>query len=159
HFTGEDRRAMLTGNLVRVKTTSKGRIMPLYLKRDDPRWLEVAESLLLIFREGVNMTRGEITSEVDDLIGDGITTLAHRGLAKVLEDRAEFEVVADIAPETVRDKVFLAAAEQRRAARSSTALTTAQAPLLPLGFRGGFRREAVLEAVAQELGIEPDRLV
>ncbi len=44
---------MLTGNLVRVKTTSKGRIIPSYLNRDDPRWLEVAESLLLIFREGV----------------------------------------------------------------------------------------------------------
>ncbi len=34
---------MLTGNLVRVRTTSNGRIIPLYLNRDDPRWLEVAE--------------------------------------------------------------------------------------------------------------------
>src|SRR5438067_777464 len=110
---------MLTGNLVRVKTTSKGRIIPLYLRRDDPRWLEVAESLLLIFREGVGMTRGEIESEIDELIGEGMATLAHRGLAKVLEDRAEFEVVADVPPETVREKVFLAAAEQRRALRAA----------------------------------------
>ena len=51
---------MLTGNLVRIKTTSKGRVVPIYLRRDDPYWLEVAESLLLIFREGVGMTRGEI---------------------------------------------------------------------------------------------------
>jgi predicted nuclease of restriction endonuclease-like RecB superfamily len=136
---------MLTGNLVRAKTTSKGRVMPLYLKRDDPRWLEVAESLLLIFREGVDMTRGEIESEIDELIGEGMATLAHRGLAKVLEDRAEFEVVADVPPETVRDKVFLAAAEQRRALRAA-------------GHRAPFRREVVLDAVAKELGLEPERV-
>src|SRR3954454_16593263 len=105
---------MLTGNLVRVKTTSKGRIMPLYLKRDDPYWLEVAESLLLIFREGVGMTRGEIETEIDELVGEGLATLAHRGLAKVLEDRSEFEVVADVPPELIREKVFTAAAEQRK---------------------------------------------
>jgi predicted nuclease of restriction endonuclease-like RecB superfamily len=139
---------MLTGNLVRVKTTSKGRIIPMYLRRDDPRWLEVAESLLLIFREGVGLTRGEIEAEIDELIGEGIATLAHRGLAKVLEDRAEFEVVADVPPETVRDKVFLAAAEQRRSlARAAHA-----------GGRTPFRREAVLEAVAKELGLEPEKV-
>src|SRR3954452_12738111 len=106
---------MLTGNLVRVKTTSKGRIIPLYLKRDDPNWLEVAESLLLIFREGVGLTRGEIESEIDALYGESPATLVHRGLAKVLEDRAEFEVVADVPPEQVRARVFTAAAEHRKA--------------------------------------------
>src|SRR5215468_8677614 len=110
---------MLTGNLVRVKTTSKGRIAPIYLKRDDPYWMEVAESLLMIFREGVGMTRGEIEAEVDELVGEGLATLAHRGLAKVLEDRAEFEVVADVPPEQLREKIFAAAAEQRRQIHAS----------------------------------------
>jgi predicted nuclease of restriction endonuclease-like RecB superfamily len=137
---------MLTGNLVRVKTTSKGRIMPLYLRRDDPHWLEVAESLLLIFREGVNMTRGEIESEIDELVGEGLATLAHRGLAKVLEDRAEFEVVADVPPETIREKVFSAAAEHRRSLRSAD------------GHRAPFRRDQVLGAVASELQIEPEQV-
>ena len=50
---------MLTGNLVRVRT-SKDRVIPQYIDRDNGYWLEVAESLLLIFREGVGMTRGEI---------------------------------------------------------------------------------------------------
>src|SRR3954470_3186312 len=135
---------MLTGNLVRVRT-AKARVIPLYLNRESADWVEVAESLLLIFREGVGMTRGEIESEIDELIGEGIATLAHRGLAKVLEDRAEFEVVADVPPETVREKVFLAAAEQRRALKDA-------------GLRAPFRREVVLEAVAKELGIEPDRV-
>ena len=136
---------MLTGNLVRVKTTSKRRIMPLYLPRDNPQWLEVAESLVLIFREGVGMTRGEIESEIEELVGEGMATLAHRGLAKVLEDRAEFEVVADVPPETIREKVFSAAAEQRRSAHAA-------------GPRVPFQRDAVLKAVAVELGLGPEQV-
>src|SRR5258708_29449442 len=104
---------MLTGNLVRVRF-SKQRIIPLYLNRDDPQWLEVAESLLLIFRDGVGRTRGEIEAEIDELVGEGLATLAHRGLAKILEDRGEFEVVADVPPESLREKVFTAASEHRK---------------------------------------------
>ncbi|MBX6312100.1 MAG: DUF790 family protein [Isosphaeraceae bacterium] len=135
---------MLTGNLVRVRT-SRSRIIPLYLDRNDPNWLEIAESLLLIFREGVGMTRGEIQAEIDDLVGEGLSNLAHRGLAKVLEDRAEFEVVADVPPEELREKVFTAAAEHRRWLRAA-------------GQRTPFRREVVLQQVADELGLEPTRV-
>jgi predicted nuclease of restriction endonuclease-like RecB superfamily len=109
---------MLTGNLVRVRT-AKARVIPLYLNPESADWLEVAESLLLIFREGVGRTRGEIAAEIDEMIGEGLATLAHRGLAKVLEDRAEFEVVADVPPEVVREKVFTAAAEYRRGLRAA----------------------------------------
>ena len=136
---------MLTGTLVRVRF-SKQRIVPLYLKRDDPQWLEVAESLLLIFREGVGRTRGEIESEIDELVGEGLATLAHRGLAKILEDRAEFEVVADVPPESLREKIFAAAAEQRKALRVAG---QARAP---------FRRDAVLEAVATGLNLKPEQV-
>lgn len=135
---------MLTGNLVRVRAY-KGRIIPQYLRRDDPDWLEVAESLLLIFREGVGMTRGEIESEIDEMVGEGMATLVHRGLAKVLEDRAEFEVVADLPPEEIRQKVFTAAAEHRRRLRAE-------------GHRSPFRRDAVLARVAADLGLEPSKI-
>ena len=108
---------MLTGDLLRVRT-SKDRVIPLYLNRDSPQWLEAAESLLAIFRAGVGMTRGEIEEEIDDLFGSGgKATLVHRGIAKVLEDRAEFEVVSDVPPELIREKVFTAAAEARRKLR------------------------------------------
>ena len=70
---------------------SKQRVMPLYIDRDAPHWLEAAESLLLLFREGTGMTRGEIESEIDELFGGGgKATQVYRGIAKVLEDRAEF---------------------------------------------------------------------
>ena len=137
---------MLNGTLVRVRF-SKQRVIPLYLKRDDPQWMEVAESLLLIFREGVGRTRGEIETEIDEMLGEGLATLAHRGLAKILEDRAEFEVVADVPPESLREKIFTAAAEQRKTLRATG---KARAP---------FRRDAVLEAVAVELGVAPDQVI
>src|SRR5450759_4046210 len=125
---------MLSGNLVRV-AVSKERVIPRYLNRESQQWLEVAESLLMIFREGAGMTRGEIASEVDELVGEGLATITHRGLAKVLEDRAEFEVVSGAPPEELREKVFTAAAEYRKALRGAG---------LP-GHREPFRREAVLE--------------
>jgi len=135
---------MLTGNLVRVRI-AKGRVIPLYLDREAREWHEVAESLLLIFREGVGMTRGEIEAEIEEVIGGEAATLVHRGLAKVLEDRAGFEVVADVPPDELREKVFRAAADQRRALRAA-------------GHRAPFRREAVLEAVAKEVGIAPNEV-
>ena len=112
---------MLTGDLVRVKTT-KQRVIPLYIDRTAEPWLEAAESLLLLFREGTGMTRGQIESEIDELFGDGgKATQVYRGLAKVLEDRAEFEVVADVPPEELREKVFTAAADYRRQMRTGAA--------------------------------------
>ena len=136
---------MLTGNLVRVRF-SKQRAIPLYLDRADPQWLEVAESLLLIFREGVGRTRGEVDAEIDEMLGEGLQTLAHRGLAKILEDRAEFEVVADVPPDSLREKVFGAAAAHRRS-------------LIQAGeARHPFRRDLVLDGVAAELGITPEQV-
>jgi predicted nuclease of restriction endonuclease-like RecB superfamily len=137
---------MLTGNLVRVRSARR-RIIPLYLRRDDPNWLEVAEGLLLVFREGVGLTRGEIADQIEELVGEGQATLAHRGLAKVLEDRAEFEVVADVPPETIRREVFAAAAKHREALRNA-------------GFehRHDFRRDDVLGEVGARLNLTPEQV-
>ena len=136
---------MLTGNLVRV-AISKQRVIPRYLNRESQEWLEVAESLLLIFREGAGMSRGEIEDEVDDLVGEGLATLTHRGLAKVLEDRAEFEVVSAFPPEELREKVFTAAALQRQASRSQ-------------GHRAGFDRDQVIGSVAKVLEIDAETIL
>jgi uncharacterized protein len=149
---------MLTGDLVRVRT-SKERVIPLYLNRDSPQWLEAAESLLLIFREGVGMTRGEIEEEIDTLFGGGgKATLVHRGLAKVLEDRAEFEVVADVPPEVIREKVFTAAAEYRSRLKPMRPNPEASSAL-GHGPRPSFRRDEVLATVAREMDLEPDILL
>ncbi|QEH34949.1 hypothetical protein OJF2_34940 [Aquisphaera giovannonii] len=150
---------MLTGDLVRVRG-SKDRIIPLYLNRSSEQWLEAAESLLAIFRENVGMTRGEIEGEIDDLFGGGgKATLVHRGLAKVLEDRAEFEVVSDVPPETIRDKVFSAAAEARRKLREDRPAPVGEADGMALSARPAFHRDEILAAVSAELKLEPEILL
>ncbi len=141
---------MLTGDLVRVRT-SKQRVIPIYLDRSDERWLETAESLLLLFREGSGMTRGQIESEIDELFGGGgKATQVYRGLAKVLEDRAEFEVVSDVPPETVRERVFTAAAEQRRSMRAAQG-SGKERPI--------FRRDLIISGAASELDMDPKAVV
>jgi predicted nuclease of restriction endonuclease-like RecB superfamily len=140
---------MLTGDLVRVKT-SKLRIIPFYIDRNASNWLEAAESLLLLFREGAGMTRAEIEGEIDELFGGGArANQVIRGLAKVIEDRSEFEVVSDVPPEEIREKVFTAAAEYRRKLRAGAA-----GP----GQRAIFHREEVLGSVAPELGLDPEKI-
>jgi predicted nuclease of restriction endonuclease-like RecB superfamily len=144
---------MLTGDLVRVRT-SKERIVPLFLNRNSSQWLEAAESLLAVFREGVGITRGEIEEEINDLFGGGgKATLVHRGLAKVLEDRAEFEVVADVPPDQIREKVFTAAALARGKLRLER---QGQEQRVSLSARAKFPRDAVMAAVAEELGLTPE---
>lgn len=149
---------MLTGDLVRVRI-SKERVIPLYLNRDSSQWLESAESLLAIFREGVGMTRGEIEEEIDDLFGGGgKATVVHRGLAKVLEDRAEFEVVADVPPDLIREKVFTAAAEYRRRLKTD-ATAPHHEPAIGHGVRPSFHRDEILDTVAGELKITPETIL
>lgn len=136
---------MLTGNLVRVRN-ARNRVVPLYLDPDDPELLETAEILIRIFREGVNRTRAEIEEQIEELLGEGVGTIAQRGLAKVLEDRAEFEVVSDVEPETLRREVFRLAAEHRRELRSA-------------GYRAPFRRDRVLAEAAAKFGVDPEKVV
>ena len=67
----------------------------------------------------------------------------------MLEDRAEFEVVADVPPETVREKVFTRG-------RRVSPQAARRRPAGPPARR--FRRDEVLDAVARELGVEPEQV-
>ena len=142
---------MLSGNLVRVRT-SKLKIIPMYLNRESAEWLDVAESLLEIFRTGEGMTRGELEEAVADLFGSGQATLAHHGLARVLEDRSEFEVVSDVDPEDLRDRLFRAAALYRTAiARKRAASDRTEA--MP-----SFNRQGILDSISKELKLQPEQV-
>jgi predicted nuclease of restriction endonuclease-like RecB superfamily len=104
---------MLTGKQVRVRY-ARNRIIPYYLDEKDGNWIETAERLLDLFRGQEGRSRGELEDDLTEVIGNDAGQLVHRGLAKLLEDRCEFEVVAGQPPEQVREAVFQAAAEQRR---------------------------------------------
>ena len=129
---------MLTGKMVRVRY-GRERILPCYLDVADPDWLEAAERLLELFRGQAGRTRGELEAELEEAFGDDPAQVVHQGLAKLLQDRCEFEVVSGHPPDELREAVFRAAAESRQANAA-----------------GPFDREAVLARVAAELGTTPE---
>lgn len=124
---------MLTGKMVRVRFGKDNRVQPSYLDLSDERWTEVAERILDVFRNCDNPTHGEIEAGLEEVFGDDINNLVHQGLAKLLFDRCEFEVASGLPPDQLREAVFAAAAEQRKA-------------------EGAFDRNAVLNRVAVQLG-------
>jgi predicted nuclease of restriction endonuclease-like RecB superfamily len=123
---------MLSTKLVRVKH-ARNRLIPAYIDTGDLQWQSVADQLLTLFRGFQGCTRGEIEEEIAEALGDNPTQLVHQGLAKLLEDRCEFEVDSSLPPEELRERVFRLAAAQRIA--------------------GNFNRQAVIEATATELAI------
>lgn len=130
---------MLTGNQIRVRFY-KGRLVPRYVPAHDPAWRLVAEQLLEMFRGHEGQTRGELEEEIRDSFGNDPSQLVHQGLAKLLEDRCEFEVVSGHPPEQLREAVFGAAGRKRIS------------PLPAEGVRHPFDRGEVLRQVAAELG-------
>jgi predicted nuclease of restriction endonuclease-like RecB superfamily len=129
---------MLTGKMVRVRY-ARDRIVPYYLDTTDEGWIGVADEMLDLFRRQQGRTRGELEEELAQTFGDDPGQLVHQGIAKLLEDRCEFEVVSGHPPEELRAAVFRAAAAAR-----------ASAP--------AFDRAAVLEAVSGELNLSAETI-
>ncbi|WP_439623094.1 DUF790 family protein [Gemmata sp.] len=103
---------MLTGKLVRVRH-AKNKLVPLYIEPADPSLVALADQLLLAYRDSPGRTRGEIAEDLTDFIPEGPRGLLPAGLAKLLEDRCEFEVEAEQPPGELREAAFVAAAVAR----------------------------------------------
>jgi predicted nuclease of restriction endonuclease-like RecB superfamily len=132
---------MLTGKMVRVRY-ARDRIVPYYLDLSDPTWREVAERLLEMFRSQEGRTRGALEEDLKETFGSDPAQLVHQGLAKLLEDRCEFEVVSGHPPDRLRELVFSAAAARRR--------ESAQTP------GDAFDRAAVLAEAGAAAGMAPE---
>ncbi|HEY7330230.1 MAG TPA: DUF790 family protein [Gemmataceae bacterium] len=137
---------MLTGKMVAVRY-ARDRIMPRYIDVSDPGWLEVAERLLTLFRGQEGRTRGELEEDQLELFGEGPSQIVHQGLAKLLEDRCEFEVVSGHPPEEIRATVFRMAALHRLAPADPNEVIEKR-----------FDRQAVLDEAARELSLMPQTL-
>lgn len=148
---------MLTGKLVRVRY-ARDRIVPVYLDASEARWQLAAEQLLDIFRGSAGRTRGELTQELDETFGGDAGQLVHRGLAKLLADRCQFEVVSGKPPELVREVVFRLAAGARKNQPQGVLKKSGRAGIESLGSSTipvSFDRQPVLHQAAAELEIPP----
>ena len=125
---------MLPTALIRVRH-ARNRLVPQYLDASEESSREIAEQILEGFRGKEGMSRGEMEEELEELIGNHPGQILHQGLAKLLEDRCEFEVVSGHPPEELREQVFAVAARQRAG--------------------GSFDREAVLGDVGAAVGLVP----
>jgi len=89
-------------------------VIPRYIDPEDQGSRDLADALLAIFERSVGQPRERLDAELKDFLGTGTAFLLHRGLAKLLRDRCTFEQVSAREPEEIRQKVFEAAAAQRR---------------------------------------------
>lgn len=132
---------MLTGKMLRVRY-ARERILPYYLDLQDSNWNEVAEHMLEIYRHGEGQPRSVIEDSLHEAFGDDPSQVVHQGLAKLLDDRCDYEVVAGHPPEKLREAVFRTAASRRRT----------------LDALMRFEREEVLLQVGTELGLSADEI-
>jgi predicted nuclease of restriction endonuclease-like RecB superfamily len=159
---------MLTGKLLRVRY-ARNRIVPAYIDAGDVTWLGVAERFLELFRAQEGRTRGELEEDIRETFDSDPRQLVHQGLAKLLEDRCEFEVVSGHPPEQLRELVFQASAKAHAAKPPLAPLrrgvggdgldsgkeNPSPQPLSAEG-RGAFDRAAVLQEVAASLKLTPE---
>ena len=130
---------MLTGKMVRVRY-SRDRLIPAYLDVHDPQWQDVAEQLISLFGGMIGQSREQLEAEADELFGDLPQPQIYQGLAKLLEDRCDFETPPGHPPEELREAVFQAATAHRTRTREEPGAT--------------FQREAVLDDVAGRLDLD-----
>ena len=104
---------MLTSDLVRARVR-KGYVEPSYIQPADARFLELASSMVESFERHVGQPRRLLDAELKDVLGTGTAFMLHRGLAKLLRDRCEFDTEAQVAPAELRARVFAEAAASYR---------------------------------------------
>ncbi len=135
---------MLTADLVAARVV-KGEVRPRYVSPKDPAALELAGQVVAVFRDHVGRTREALDGALAALLGEGTEYLLHRGMAKLLADRAEFEVRAPCDPALLRRRLF------EEAAKVHPAVLTADEV-------HKVTRDDVVARVAGELGVDPAKV-
>jgi len=116
---------VLTADLVQVKF-GRELVEPRYIRTDRPEDLDLATSLIAIVERNVGRPQRDLDADLTEF-------LLHRGLAKLLVDRCEFETRADVEPVDLRRHVFETAS---RAYREATGHTPERSEILAEAARG-----------------------
>ena len=96
---------MLRSDLLRYEIDSD-EIYPSYINTERKNHQATASNLTDLYTAHVGKSKGELAEALADYEADGTDYHLIRGLAKLLEDLAEFGVYSPIEPETVREKLF-----------------------------------------------------
>ncbi|CAI50015.1 DUF790 family protein [Natronomonas pharaonis DSM 2160] len=110
---------MLTADLARSRTY-EDTITPLFIDTDDQRYRDTAEELIHIFEEHLGGPKGELEDTIDQLTAADTDYKIVQGLAKLLKDECEFETVAPVAPQRIREELFAVANDNYPIVRQPT---------------------------------------
>ncbi len=135
---------MLTSDLLRARVEGRT-LRPSWIDPDKPGLRRAAEELLALLDEALDArwTRGAVEEALGELVGVRRDHKVLKGLAKVMLDRATFQVESPLPPVALRERVF-------RAARAHGPLALEPGPL------GRPTAETVLAEVALELDSTPE---
>jgi predicted nuclease of restriction endonuclease-like RecB superfamily len=129
---------VLTAELVNARRRGSDLLVAKLNDEGRTRAVEVAATLIDVFRHSVGLSRDEVDAALGAVDVGPREQRMKDGLAKLLDDRAEWTLANELEPEAVRRTVFLRAAEKRRS----------------LAAGGRFDREAVLAEAAAVLGAD-----
>ena len=96
---------MLTADLARSRTDGDT-ITPLFVDPTDERYQQTAAELIEIFTDHLGESKGDIEKRIDELTIADTDYKIVQGLAKLLTDECEFEVVVPVDPQELRRRLF-----------------------------------------------------
>ena len=110
---------MLTADLARSRTHEDS-ITPLLIETDEQQYRETAAELIQIFEEHLGEQKGKLEDTIDQLTIADTDYKIVQGLAKLLKDECEFEIVAPVEPREIRQRLLKKANESYPIARQPT---------------------------------------
>mgnify|MGYP002761199418 FL=1 len=96
---------MLTADLARSRTDGDT-VTPLFVDPADDQYQQTAAELIDIFTDHLGEPKGELEATIDELTIADTDYKIVQGLAKLLQDECEFDVVAPVDPQEIRRRLF-----------------------------------------------------
>ena len=115
-------------------------VTPLFIDPDEELYRQTARELIRLFEAHLGEPKGDLEDAIDELTVADTDYKIVQGLAKLLKDECEFEVVASVKPREIRQRLFEKANERYPIVRQPTLGEDTQ-------------KLEVYSAVADELGI------
>nr|WP_305148903.1 DUF790 family protein [Halobellus inordinatus] len=95
----------MTADLARSRRTDET-ITSLFIDPDEERYRQTARELIQLFENHLGEPKGDLEDAIDELTVADTDYKIVQGLAKLLKDECEFEVVASVEPREIRRRLF-----------------------------------------------------